>query len=199
MKGKLMAEAFQNDITNDREVVAELRAATSQILQQPDVTHELSRVAVLPLEGGAELELSQLRFASLEEQQKIREVGAAAFASQDWFDDVNTALDHDKRGYYNDLLLWVAGYIPGDASDTSTLFSYNFSDRQKVGDGPWFQRLHDPRTLAEVPINFANPEDLTTREELIQWSLGQLATNPTVWYRKMRGYAFSEPKSEKRG
>jgi hypothetical protein len=158
---------------------------------------QFRRTALINLNGEA-IDLDQVKFPiSDEEQHLLAKVGAKAFATAEWFEDVSYGGFEDANGntnYHSPHVsaFFPVGYFPNvepnvcNDDDTSAGYEFSYGTRSGYGDGVWELELVDPHERTVRQIVSTNTEDLDAYNEHTRWYLEQLSIDPTILFDRIR-------------
>lgn len=122
----------------------------------------------------------------------LERVGAKAFATSQWFEDVTFAYgDQDVFGSQSPIIeaLYPPTYFPGvrpNRVGDNSKYVDSFGNRQKFGVGPWLYDLVDPETRTITTIREDSLDGIEKLTERFKWYLEGLSRGSSIMYERSR-------------
>lgn len=160
--------------------------------------HDFYRRKIIDI-NGHDIELRQSKVArSAEDQAKIKQIGARAFATTQWFDDVRFVEAGEREGYdvFEEKSLWLDALYPLDffvERPRAGMFSGDgrwkdqYLASESFGDTTYYNYV-DPKTGVIEHLKAQDPRGATPYNDVFRYYLHQLDEDSSIEHSQSRGY-----------
>jgi hypothetical protein len=182
---------------NLRQTIQELTDNTEQTL------HHFYRSTVIDI-NGYDISLDQSRQIDDDaSRQKIKEIGARAFATTEWFNDINFLKggDHEEYDVFDPKSLWLDALYPLDFFDerprTGSFSGGQWHDQYYASTGlddtNWYSYV-DPKTGVIERLNTNDISGIQAYNDVYKYYLRRLDEDPTIDHSQTRDLEQDKPK-----